>query len=323
MKSIARAPWLLALAALFISAPAVAQQTYPNKPIRFIIPFAPGGSTSILGRLVGDRLTKSWGQPVIVDNRPGGGTVIGTQVVAKSPADGYTLLMATATHVVHPWLNTTPYDAVEDFAAVATLSRSEYLLTINPAVPAMNVKEFITYAKSKPGQLNFSSPGNGGLGHLSGELFNLVAGVKLQHIPYKGSAPAITDLLGGQVQASFVTPIGVLSHVQAGKLRALAITGKSRLESLPQVPTFTEAGLAGFDVTVWFGVLMLGGTPRDIIGKLNGEINAFLAVPEVKANLASQGMAPFVSTPEQFAALMKADSAMYGKVIKAANIKPE
>ena len=321
MKTLARARWLLAVAAVLAGGPVAAQQSYPNKPIRFIVPFAAGGSTSVLARLVGDRLTKSWGQQVLVDNRPGGNTVIGTQVVVKSPADGYTILMGTASHVTYPLLTPTPYDAIKDFAAVATLGRSEYLIALHPSVPAGNLKEFIAYAKSRPGQLNFASPGGGGLGHLAGELFNIVAAVQLQHVPYKGAAPAVTDLLGGQVQVSFVTPINVLSQIQAGKLKAFAITGKNRLESLPQVPTFSEAGLPGFEMTVWFGVLAHAATPRDIIMKLNSEINSFLAVPEVKSNLDSQGMAPFISSPEQFSSLLKADSEMYARVIKAANIK--
>ncbi len=321
MKTLARARWLLAVAAVLAGGPVAAQQSYPNKPIRFIVPFAAGGSTSVLARLVGDRLTKSWGQQVLVDNRPGGNTVIGTQFVVKSPADGYTILMGTASHVTYPLLTPAPYDAIKDFATVATLGRSEYLIALHPSVPAGNLKEFIAYAKSRPGQLNFASPGGGGLGHLAGELFNIVAAVQLQHVPYKGAAPAVTDLLGGQVQVSFVTPINVLSQIQAGKLKAFAITGKNRLESLPQVPTFAEAGLPGFEMTVWFGVLAHAATPRDIIMKLNSEINSFLAVPEVKANLDSQGMAPFISSPEQFASLLKADSEMYARVIKAANIK--
>ncbi len=297
--------------------------TYPSKPIRFIVPFAAGGSTSILSRLVGDRLTKSWGQQVLVDNRPGGNTIIGTEAMVKSQADGHTILFATTSHVTYPQLTPAPYDALKDFAAVATIGNSQYVLVINADVPANTLLEFINFAKARPGQLNFSSPGGGGMGHLAGEMFNILAAVKLQNVSYKGSAPAVTDLVGGQVQLSFVTPINVMSHIKAGKLKSLAITGKRRMDALPQMPTFAEGGLPSFDMSVWFGILAPAATPGTIINKLSTEIAKFLTQPDVAETLASQGMDPFINTPEQFATLMKADYAKYAKVIETAKIKLE
>jgi len=297
-----------------------AQQAYPNKPIRFILPYAAGGNTSVLARLVGQKLTESWGQQLIVDNRAGGNTIIGTEALTKSPPDGYTILMTTATHTI---LTPVPYDPIKDFASVATLTRSEKVLVIHPSLKAGNLREFIALAKSKPGELNFSSPDAGGVQHLAGELFSLMAGVKLQHIPYKGGGQAVTDLIGGQVQLSFQNSIAVLGHVKTGKLRALAVSGENRLASLPQVPTFTEAGLPGFGVSTWFGILAPAGTPKEIIDKLSAEIARILNTPDIRERLAALEMYPFISTPDQFAALMKADMAKYAKVIKDANIKLE
>ena len=315
---------LFYLLALTWGGQAAGQSTsYPSKPIRFIVPFAAGGSTSILSRLVGDRLTRSWGQQVLVDNRPGGNTIIGTEAMVKSPADGHTILFATTSHVTYPQLTPAPYDALKDFATVATIGNSQYVLVLNAGVPANTLVEFIDYAKARPGQLNFSSPGGGGMGHLAGEMFNILAGVKIQNVSYKGSAPAVTDLVGGQVQVSFVTPINVMSHIKSGKLKALAITGKRRMDALPQMPTFAEGGLPSFEMSVWFGVLAPAATPNAIISKLSAEISRFLTQPDVAETLASQGMDPFITTPEQFSALMKADYAKYARVIETAKIKLE
>ncbi len=314
---------LLVTALLTLACGAAAQQAYPGKPIRLIVPYAPAGSASILARLVGQKLTESWSQQVIVDNRPGGNTIIGTEAAAKSAPDGYTLLLAPSSHVITPLLAATPYDAIKDFAPVATIASSEYLLLLNPSVPANSLQEFIALAKSKPGQLNYSSAGSGGAAHIAGEMFNLMAGVKMQHIPYKGGGPAVTDLIGGQVQLSFQTPIVSIPHISNGKLKAVAYTGDARLSALPQVPTFTEAGLANFDVKYWFGILAPAGTPRGIIDKLSTEIAKSLGIPDFREKLLGQGMEPFISSPEQLANLMKSDTVRFGKVIKAANIKLE
>ena len=325
MKSSAAVARILTVGMLIgFAGSAAAQQVYPNKPIRFIVPFPPGGSTSIVARLVGQKLTESWGQQVIVDNRAGGNTIIGTEALLKSRPDGYTIMIVVMTHVVIPnLLPNSPYDPTKDFAAVATLAGSELVLVLHPSVPANNLQEFIALAKSKPGQLNYASTGRGGPNHLAAELFNVMAGVKMQHIPYKGGGPALTELIGGQVQLTFNVPLNLIPHIKAGKLKALAISGETRLPALPQVPTFTEAGLPGFDVNLWQGVVTLAGTPKEIIGRLSTEITKILAMPDIKEKLVSQGMGPLISTPDQFAALMKADMARFAKIIKTANIKLE
>jgi len=304
-----------------VAASAAAQQAYPNKPIRFITPYAPGGSTTVMARLVGQKLSERWGQQVFVDNRPGGNTIIGTEALVKSPPDGYTILLVASTHVILSNLTTTPYDPIKDFAPIATLGVSPQVLVLNASVPANTVQEVIALAKSKPGQLNFASSGAGGPTHLSGELFNIIAGVKTQHIPYKGAGPATIDLIGGQVQMFYSVPINIIAHVKSGKLKGIAVTGETRLTALPRMPTFTEAGLPAFDVKTWNGVLAPAGTPKQIIDKLSTEIGAILATPAAKEIFDGQGMHTFVSTPDQFGALMRSDMAKYLKVIKAANIK--
>jgi tripartite-type tricarboxylate transporter receptor subunit TctC len=302
---------------------AAAQQAYPNKPIRFIVPFPAGGPTDPLVRMVAQKLTESWGQPVIVDFRPGGNTIIGTEALARSQPDGYTIVQISITHVVLPLLFQTPYDPFKDFAPVATLARTEYLLVLHPSVPANNLQEFIALAKSKPGQLNHSAAGNGTITHLGAEMFVNMTGVKIQNIPYKGSAPALTDLIGGQVQFSLQSMTPVIPHIKAGRVKAIAITGEQRSPALPQVPTFTEAGLPGFELTLWYGVLAPAGTPRTIIDKLSTEIAKILTMPDIREKLVGQGQDPLISTPEQLVARMRADSAKYGRIIKTANIRLE
>lgn len=298
-----------------------AQQDYPNKPIRFIVPYAPGGGTTPLARIVSQKLTDNWGQQVIVDNRPGGNTLIGTETLLRSPADGYTILLMGDTFVLLPLLSQGSYDPIKDFAPVATLARSERLLVLHPSVPASTLQEFIALAKAKPGQLNFGSAASGGQQHLTGEMFNLMTGVKTQHIPYKGSGPALADLVGGQIQFSFNNPLSTISLVKSGKLKAIAISGDTRLAALPDVLTFSEGGLQGFDIKATYGVTAPSGTPKDIVNKLSAEIGRILATPETRQILVSQGMEPFISTPEQVAVLIKADLAKFAKLIKVANIK--
>ena len=301
--------------------PATAQQTYPNKPIRFITPYAPGGSTTVMARLVGQHLTERWGQNVIVDNRPGGNTIIGTETVAKSRPDGYTILLVTSTLSILSSLTKTPYDPIKDFAPVATIGVSPQVLVLNTAVPANSVQEVIALAKSKPGRLNFASSGAGGPTHLSGELFNIIAGVKTQHVPYKGAGPAMIDLIGGHVQMFFSVPVNIVAHVNSGKLRAIAVTGKNRVPALPQMPTFTEAGLPGFDVNTWNGVVAPAATPKAIVDKLSAEIGAMMVTPSVKEKLDALGTTTMISTPDQFSAMIKSEIALYLKVIKSANIR--
>jgi tripartite-type tricarboxylate transporter receptor subunit TctC len=303
---------------------AIAQVPYPTRPIRFISPFAPGGSTTAMARLIGQKLTESWGYNVIVDNRPGGNTIIGTDALAKSTPDGHTIILTTNTHVINPSLfPKLPYDPIKDFAPVGNIYSSEFILVINPSVPANNLQELIALAKAKPGQLNYATTGAGGSSHLANELLNILAGIKTQHIPYKGAGPALVDLIGGQVQMFINNPLTVIAHIKNGRLRAIAVTGEARVPALPQVPTFTESGLPGLDVKPWFCVLAPAGTPKPVIGKLSTELARIIAMPDVQEYLAKQGMNPFSSTPEQLATLMKADMAKWAKVIKSANIKLE
>jgi len=318
---------LLRLTALatgvLLAGAAAAQQAYPARPIRLILPYAPGGSTDVLARLIGPKITESWGQSVVVDNRPGGNTMIGTQALTKAAPDGYTLLMMAIAHTIIPNLMPTPYDPIKDFTPVATIGRGELLLVVHPSVSANTLQELIALAKSRPGQLNYASASTGGPLHLAGELFNMLAGVKTQHIPYKGGGPAMLDLLGGHVQMMFSPPPEALPNVRSGKLKAIAISGPARSGAVPQVPTFAEAGMPDFTAKNWFGVLAPAGTPAPVVQKISAEIARILALPDMRERLQSQGMEAFISTPEQFGALLRSDLAMYGKIIKAANIRLE
>lgn len=313
----------IACVLMAITGSAAAQQPYPSKPIRFIVPYPPAGSTDPMARMAAQKLAAKWGQPVIVDNRPGGNTIIGTEAVAKAPADGYTILLASPIFVASPGLLSLPYNTVRDFAPVATIAKNQIVLVVNPALPASNLKELIALAKSKPGQLNYASTGVGGIVHLSAELFGMMTGTKLQHIPYKGAVPLMTDLIGGQVDLSFQTTIATIPHIRSGKIKAIAITGDTRLPSLPQVPTYAESGLPGYGIAAWMGIVAPAGTPKAIIEKMSNEIAAILVMPEILEYLAKQGMEPFISTPQQFAALIKSEIAMYTNIIKIANVKLE
>jgi tripartite-type tricarboxylate transporter receptor subunit TctC len=300
---------------------AFAQATYPSKPIRWIVPFVPGGSTTIIARLVSQKLTESWGQQVVVDNRGGGNTIIGSEAMVRAAPDGYTILQVTTSHVINPSLLATPYDAIRDFAPVGTLVTTETLFVINPAVPANNLQEFIALAKSKPGQLNFGSSGTATTNHLAIELFSILAGVKMQHIPYKGAGPGVIDLMGGRIQLFTNNALPLTPFVKAGKIRALAVSGETRLRSLPDVPTFTQAGLPGYDVKSWQGILAPAKTPKAIIDKLSQELARILRTPDISETLLTMGAEPFISTPQAFAALIKTDLVRYAKLIKQANIK--
>ncbi len=301
----------------------IAQQDYPNKPIRFIVPYAPGGSTTYTSRLVGQRLTEAWGQPVIIDNRPGANTIIGTQAAVNSRPDGYTLLYIGSALAGNHTLTPTPYDAIKDIAPVATISSYENLLVVTPSLPVTTLQELIALAKSRPGQINYATSSSGGSTHLAPELFNIVAGIKTQQIPYKGGGPAITDLMGGHVHFMMSPPINVVGQVRNGRLRAIAISGESRITALPQVPTFAEAGLPGVSLKSWQGVGAPGGTPKAILDKLSAEIEKLVAMPETMEKLDAQGFVPFYNNPEQTAALVRADIIKYAKIIKDANIKTD
>ena len=319
MKPLARFVDLILFAVLLgVSGGVAHAEAYPSKPITMIVPFPAGGTTDILARAIGQELFKTLGQQVIVDNRPGAGGNIGSALVAKAAPDGYTLLMGTVgTHAINASLYAKmPYDTVKDFAPITQVAAVPNILVVNPTLPVKSVKELIAYAKANPGKLNFASSGNGTSIHLSGELFKTMAGVDMTHIPYKGSAPALTDLLGGQVNLMFDNMPSALPHVKAGKLRALAVTSGKRSPAAPDLPTIEEAGVPGYEASSWFGVLAPAGTPPDIVNKLNAEIVRILKTPEMKERLSSQGAEPVGSSPGEFAAHIKAEMAKWAKVVK-------
>lgn len=314
-------PLLLLASPGAVSTAGAQQVNYPTRPVRYIIPFPPGGSTDPMGRFIATKLTEKWGHSVVVDNRPGGNTVIGTEVLARAQPDGYTVGWAGASMFSTPSLMANlPYDVQKDFAAIATISTGRSVLVVHPTVPANNLQEFTTLIKSKPGEFNYGSSGVGTNTHLSGELFNQMAGTKMIHIPYKGSGPVTTDLLAGRVQLSFQVPITVISFINAGRLRALAVSGEGRLPALASVPTFTEAGMKGFGLTSVTGMVTPAKVPRTIINKINADINAVLAQPATAEFMAKQGAEPFASTPEQTTAVIREELARYAKIIKGAGI---
>jgi len=314
---------LYALMVAVVPGLAIAQSAYPTRPVRVIVPFPPGGGNDLLARIIGQKLGDMWGQPVVIDNKPGGNTIVGTEALARSAPDGYTLMLTSSSHVIIPSLLNLPFDAIKDFAPVTTVSSSELVLVVNPQVPAKSVQELIALAKAKPGQLNFASGGSGNPNHLAGEMFNSMTGTKIVHVPYKGGGPALNDLVGGQVQMFFVASAVVLPFIKSDRLKALAISGNHRLAALPDVPTFTEAGLPNFDVGQWYAILAPAGTPKPIIDKVAADVTTVLALPDVKEKLAAQGMEAFVTTPAQLGDLMSKDLARYAKLIKSADIKME
>jgi len=314
-----RRPFLLAALALAAAAPFGAYaQAYPAKPITVIVPFAAGGTTDILARVIGQALNKELGQSVIVDNRAGAGGNIGAQLAAKAAPDGYTLFMGTVgTHAINQSLyRKMPFDPVKDFAPLTRVAMVPNLLVAHPSKPYKTVKELIAYAKANPGKVNFGSSGSGSSIHLSGELFNALAKVDMVHVPYKGSAPAVSDLIGGQIDIMFDNMPSAIQHVRAGKLRPLAVTTARRAPELPEVPTIAEAGVPGYEATSWFGMFAPAGTPAPVVARLNGALVKVLADPEVKKKLAEQGAEPYSEKPEQFAEFIRKETAKWSKVVK-------
>lgn len=312
----------LSFCGLMLGGPVSAQQTYPTKSIRFIVPYPPGGSTDPMARLAANKLAERWGQSVVVDNRPGGSTIIGTEAVAKAAPDGYTILLASSAFVTGPSMfSRLPYNTLKDFAGVATIAKSRFVLVVGLGVPANTLQEFIVLAKSRPGKLNFASSGVGANTHLSAEMFSSLTGTKMNHIPYKGSGVLVTDLISGRVELSFQVPITVMTYITTGRLKAIAISGDGRAPALPEVPTFGEAGLQGFNPSGWFGIVAPAASPKFAINKLSTEVAAILALPDSRDYLIKQGSEAFVSTPEQVNALIRSDVARYAKIIKDANIK--
>jgi tripartite-type tricarboxylate transporter receptor subunit TctC len=312
---------LLAAVALFVGASASAQQ-YPSGPIRIVVPFTPGGGTDILARLIAQKLSESWGQPVVVDNRPGAAGTVGTAFVAKAAGDGHTLLIVPAGYAGNPGLyKKLPYDHTRDLAPVSWLASGPLTLVVHPSLPAKSVKELIAFARARPGEINFGSSGAGTLPHLSAELFNSMSGIKMVHIPYKGAGAAVTDVMAGRVPVYFMNILQSVSLIKAGKLRALGVTTPERTPIAPEIPSIAEAGLKGYDMTNWYGLLAPATTPRDAIVKLNAEVVRILKLPELTGRLADDGMTVVASTPERFAEFLARETDKFTKVIEAAGIK--
>lgn len=314
--------WLIAAIAIGGAPHAALAQNYPWAPLRIISPYPPGGGTDILGRAIGQKLTDTFRQPVVVENRVGANGTIGAAFVAKAPADGHTILFIPAGYAANPGLYANlPYDQARDLAPVSHLASGPLVLVVHPSLPAKSLKEFIALAKARPGTINFGTPGAGALPHLSAELFNNMAGIKMVHIPYKGPGAAAIDLMSGQISAYFMNILQSLPLVKAGKLRALGVTSPQRSSIAPDLPAIAEAGLPGFDMTNWYGMLVPAGTPRDIINKLQQEVARILNLPELKERLAGDGMTVVAGTPEQFAGFLASETAKFNQIIQTAGIR--
>jgi tripartite-type tricarboxylate transporter receptor subunit TctC len=297
-------------------------QTYPSRPIRFIDAYAPSGSSDIMARIIGQHMAESWGQQVVVDNRPGGNAVIGTDIAAKAPADGYTLLMMTSTLTVQPSLyRNLPYNLRSDFAPVALVATTSNVLVVNPSTPASTVKEFIALAKARAGKLTYGSGGNGTGTHMSMELLQGMAGLQMTHVPYKGSALALTDIMGGHIDCGFSTMTSAIQQIRSGRLKALAVSTSKRSAALPDVPTIAEAGVRGYDSTNAVGVLAPAKTPRQILARLNGEIVRILGMREVRERLASLGTEPAGGTPDEFRRFIDSEIEKWARVVKASGME--
>ena len=313
----------LALALVFVAFGASAQN-YPTHPAKVVVPYAVGGPADIYGRFIATKLQEALGQPFVIEDRPGGGSIVGTEAVAKSPADGYTLLVMSNTHTVNETLiPKKPFDLMRDFAPITGINSSDLVMVINPSVPANNLKEFIALAKSKPGTLNYASSGPGTPYHMAGELFKAMAGVDIVHIPHKGSDQARTAVLGGQVQMMFDAITTMAGQVHAGKVKALGTSGKLRSSVLPDVPTIAEAGVPGYEATIWLGLMAPHGTPRPILEKLNAEVNKIINSPEVKSAWAKQGAVPMGMPIDEFGKFLRADIQKWAKVVKLSGAKQD
>jgi tripartite-type tricarboxylate transporter receptor subunit TctC len=303
-------------------APGASAQEYPSRPVRVVVPFAPGGPNDIIVRLVAQKLFESWGQPFVVENRAGAGGNVGTDYVAKSAPDGYTLLsVGPGSLIINPLVAKVPYDAERDFAPITIMARAPNALVAHPSLPVRSVKDLIALARARPGAINYGSGGNGSTPHLSAALFAAMAGIELTHVPYKGTAPATTDLIGGQVQIAFLGIPAVLPHVKSGKLRILAVTGLRRSPELPDVPTVDESGVPGYDVSPWYGLLAPAGTPRAVVARLAEEATQIVRTAEVREKLEAQGAEAAGGTPEEYAAVIRADAATWARVIDQAGLR--
>jgi tripartite-type tricarboxylate transporter receptor subunit TctC len=296
---------------------------YPTKPVKLVVPFPPGGSLDIAGRLIAQKLTEMWGQSVVVENKPGAGGNIGADFVAKSPPDGYTILLgALSTHAVNPSLyKSMPYDAAKDFAPITLIAITPNVLVVNASSPVNDVKQFIAYTKANPGKLSFGSGSNGSAGHLAGELYKVETGTDAVHIPFKGAAPATQALLAGDTQFMFDNLANAMAQVKAGKLKALAVTTAKRSPLAPDLPTMAEAGVAGFDISTWYGLFAPAGTPKDIVAKWNADVTRILNAPDVRAKLMADGADPSPDSPEDFAKFIASELAKYARIVKASGAR--
>ncbi len=310
--------WSLAMA------PDASAQAYPNRAIRMVVPFAPGGGTDTNARIVAQKLSEQLNVPVVVDNRPGAGSMLGTELVVRAAPDGYTLLNVSPELTINPSLQPKiPYDALKDLAPVSQSVSSQYVLSTHPSVPVKSLKEFIALAKARPGQLNYGSSGVGSANHLAGVLFQGMTGTQLVHVPFKGAGPATIALMGGEIDFSFTSTTAAVAQVKLGRLRAIAVTGPKRFSEMPDIPTVSKAGVPGFVITGWFGVLAPAGTPREIVNKLSAEIVKVVKLPAVQERFASLGTVPVGSSPEEFAAFLRAEIEKWSRVVKASGARPD
>jgi len=325
-----RGRWVMSLASVALSMlmsgmhNMVQAQAFPQRSVRMIVPFAPGGPGDVIGRTLSDRLAPLWGQPVVVDNKPGAGGNLGSDLTAKAPADGYTILLAANSHVTNGALyDKLPYDPIRDFTPISMVAYYALVLVTNLDLPVRNLRDLVDYARAHPGKLSFGSAGTGTPTHLAAELFRGVAGIDLVHVPYKGAAPATADLLGGSLQGMFNNPVSALPQVKAGKVRAIATTGLQRSLTSPEVPTVAESGYPGFEAGTWFAMLGPAGIPREIVGRLSADLGRVLNLPEVRQRMAAQGVEAVPGTPDQLGATMRADLEKWTRVIRAGNIRPD
>ena len=312
------------VAASLLAAASAAAQNYPVRPVRVIVPFAAGGNTDITARAIGSRLSEVFGQQIVVENRPGGATNIGSELVAKAPPDGYTILMGGATNAINMSTQAKPpYDTLRDFAPVILCVKGANVLSVHPSVPARNLKELIALAKARPGQLNFASSGLGSSNQMAGELFKMMANINIVHVPYKGNAPAMTDTMAGHVEMMFSGVPALIPHFQSGRLRAIAIGSLKRFTAIPEVPTFDESGVKGYEATTWFGLMAPVKTPRDIVGRWNTEVGKILASPDLKGRFLNDGLEAMGGTQEEFARFIRVEIEKYARVVKATGMKPQ
>ena len=317
-------PRLLPLAAALLIAVPAAAQNYPTRPVRVIVPFAAGGNTDITARAIGVRLSEVFGQQIVVENRPGGAINIGTELVAKAPPDGYTILMGGATNAINMSTQAKPpYDTVRDFAPIILCVKDANVLTTHPSLPAKNLKELIALARARPGQLNFASSGLGSSNQMAGELFKVMAQVNIVHIPYKGNTPALTDTLAGNVEMMFSGVPVLVPHIQSGRLRAIAIGSLKRFVAIPDVPTFDESGLKGYEATTWFGLMAPVKTPKEIVARWNTEVDKILASPDLKSRFLNDGLEAMGGSQEEFARFIRVEIDKYAKVVKSSGMKPQ